>query len=137
MVLRRYAQFAVDRLLVTVPAVVLAVAFLLLTRHHADRRVVAYGTFGICLVAVLAGNWLVEVWVPYRRFQGTPGMRWLGLKVVALDGGRPGFRAFTIRWLMVVVDGYFFGAVGALVIACTRRHQRVGDLVAGTLVVRR
>jgi uncharacterized RDD family membrane protein YckC len=50
---------------------------------------------------------------------------------------RPSLRSYMIRWLMAVVDGYFFGLVGALAIAFTPRHQRFGDMVARTVVVRR
>jgi uncharacterized RDD family membrane protein YckC len=35
-----------------------------------------------------------------------------------------------------VVDGFAFGLAGLLVMLLSPRHQRVGDLVARTLVVR-
>jgi len=67
----------------------------------------------------------------------TPGKRWLGLRVVRA-GGRPvGFTASVIRNLLRLVD--FLPAsylVGFVTVLATARNQRVGDLAAGTLVVR-
>ncbi len=67
----------------------------------------------------------------------TPGKRWNGLRVV-LEGGRPvGFRASATRNLLRIVDwlpsGYLVGIISILV---SSRNQRLGDLVAGTIVVR-
>lgn len=139
-VLRRYAQFIVDRLLVTVPAMVL----LLFCLHFAVREhraggpsVLLYLTLAPFLLVLVAGNWFTEVWLPHRWLGGTPAMRWFGLRIVTERGEAPTLRAYTIRWLLAVVDGYFFGLVGALTIALSRRHQRVGDMAARTLVVRR
>ena len=139
-VLRRYAQFAIDRLLFAVPFLVLLLLSVIVLAHvprGTGRTVMAYVVGGLALALLIAGNWFVEVWVPHRWLGGTPGMRWLGLRVVTEHGETPALRAYTIRWLMMVVDGYLFGLVGALAIAFTPRHQRFGDLVARTLVVRR
>jgi uncharacterized RDD family membrane protein YckC len=67
----------------------------------------------------------------------TPGKRWAGLRVVRQGGEPPGFLAAAIRNLLRLVDmipGFY--AVGALAILLTGRNQRLGDLAAGTLVVR-
>ncbi|WP_329250234.1 RDD family protein [Actinoallomurus sp. NBC_01490] len=139
-ILRRYAQFVLDRLVTTVPAVVVLVLGLRWTLHLPrgdDRMTPAYLTMAGFLLVILAGNWFIEVWVPHRWLGGTPGMRCLGLRVVTERGETPGLRAHLIRWAMVIVDGYFFGLVGALAIAFSPRHQRFGDMVARTLVVRR
>jgi uncharacterized RDD family membrane protein YckC len=67
----------------------------------------------------------------------TPGKRMNGLRVVR-DGGRPiTFTASTIRNLVRVVDllpGTYL--VGAISIVVSSRNQRLGDIAAGTLVVR-
>jgi uncharacterized RDD family membrane protein YckC len=72
----------------------------------------------------------------------TPGKRWTGLRVVRAGGHPVGFMASTIRNLMRLVDGlpgffpFTFYGVGVVSIAVTRLNQRVGDVAAGTLVVR-
>jgi uncharacterized RDD family membrane protein YckC len=139
-VLRRYAQFAVDRLVASVPAFALllfGLHFALRVPRDDGRLWLVYAMLAVFVLALLAANWFVEVWVPHRWLGGTPGMRWLGLRVVTEHGEAPALRSYTIRWLMVVVDGYFFGLVGALAIAFSPKHQRFGDMVARTLVVRR
>jgi uncharacterized RDD family membrane protein YckC len=139
-ILRRYAQFAIDRLLLGVPFLVLMLLSVIVVAsmpRGTGRTVMVYVVGGLVLALLIAGNWFIEVWVPHRWLGGTPGMRWLGLRVVTEHGETPALRAYTIRWLMMIVDGYLFGLVGALAIAFTPRHQRFGDLVARTLVVRR
>jgi uncharacterized RDD family membrane protein YckC len=136
-ILRRYVQFALDRLLATLPAVVVLVLGLRWTGSMPRDDVRAVSAGAAFILVLLAGNWFVEVWVPHRWLGGTPGMRCLGLRVVTERGETPGLRSYTIRWLMGVVDGYLFGLVGALAIAFSPRHQRFGDMVARTLVVRR
>jgi uncharacterized RDD family membrane protein YckC len=139
-ILRRYAQFAVDRLIVSVPAfavLLLGLHFVLRTPRGDGRLWLVYAMLTVFVLALLGGNWFVEVWVPHRWLGGTPGMRWLGLRVVTERGETPALRSYMIRWLMVIVDGYFFGLVGALAIAFSPKHQRFGDMVARTLVVRR
>ncbi len=66
----------------------------------------------------------------------TPGKRLLGLRVVAVGGGRPGLVRALVRNALRVVDGLpTLGLVGAIVISVTPERTRVGDLVAGTRVV--
>jgi uncharacterized RDD family membrane protein YckC len=139
-ILRRYVQFGVDRLIATVPALlvlVLGLHFALRGPRGDGRTVLVDAVLVLFLLVLLAGNWFIEVWVPHRWLGGTPGMRCLGLRVVTEHGETPELRRYTIRWLMMVVDGYLFGLVGALAIAFSSRNQRFGDMVARTLVVRR
>jgi uncharacterized RDD family membrane protein YckC len=66
----------------------------------------------------------------------TPGKRWTGLRVVRLDGGPVTFTTSAVRNLVRLVDGLLGYAVGVVVILVTARNQRLGDLAAGTVVVR-
>jgi uncharacterized RDD family membrane protein YckC len=137
--LRRGVQWGLDRLIVAAAAV----PVLVLTEFAAFRAllagwpsVVIYVPATLFLLVMIVGNWVIDVWLPHRGNGATPAMRWLGLRIVTERGGTPPLRAYTIRWLLSVVDGVLFGLVGAVTIAAGRRHQRVGDLVARTLVVR-
>lgn len=139
-IVRRYVQFGVDRLIATTPALVVLLVglhFALRTPRGDGRTVLVDATLVLFILLLLGGNWFIEVWVPHRWLGGTPGMRCLGLRVVTEHGETPELRRYMIRWLMVIVDGYLFGLVGALAIAFSPRHQRLGDMVARTLVVRR
>lgn len=66
----------------------------------------------------------------------TPGKRWTGLRVVRLDGGPVTFTTSAVRNLVRLIDGLFGYAVGVVVILVSARNQRLGDLAAGTVVVR-
>ncbi|MDF9800596.1 putative RDD family membrane protein YckC [Catalinimonas alkaloidigena] len=65
------------------------------------------------------------------------GKRQMNIKVVKLDGSAPGIGAYLIRWLLRLVDiGMMSGAIAVLSIAISRNDQRLGDLAAGTTVVK-
>jgi len=67
----------------------------------------------------------------------TLGKAALGLRVVTVEGAPVRFRHAAIRTALGLVEfGITGGAVAVLSILLTRRHQRLGDLVAGTLVLR-
>jgi uncharacterized RDD family membrane protein YckC len=67
----------------------------------------------------------------------TPGKRWTGLRVVR-SGGRPiTLTCSALRNILRLIDimpGFY--AVGMTTIFITSRNQRIGDLAAGTHVVR-
>ncbi len=68
----------------------------------------------------------------------SPGKMALGLRVARLDGAAPSLGQYVIRWLFRLVDiAASSGGVAVVSIAVTRRAQRLGDLAAGTTVVRR
>jgi uncharacterized RDD family membrane protein YckC len=67
----------------------------------------------------------------------SPGKMATRLRVVRTGGQPVGFLASVGRNLVRIVDWLpFFYTLGAIFIAATPRNQRLGDLVAGTLVVR-
>jgi len=67
----------------------------------------------------------------------TPGKAALGLRVVTVEGAPIRFRHAAIRAILGLVDKYALSAVpGVLALLLSRRNQRLGDLVGGTLVLR-
>lgn len=65
------------------------------------------------------------------------GKKILRIKVVKLDGSQPGFGDYLLRWLLRIVDiTVLFGAVAMITIIINGRGQRLGDLAAGTTVVK-
>jgi len=66
----------------------------------------------------------------------TLGKRLLGLRVMRASGERPGAGAIFLRTLLRLVDALpLLYALGLIVALSTGRRQRIGDLVAGTVVV--
>lgn len=62
----------------------------------------------------------------------------LGLRVEAVDGGRPSGQAIGLRTVLRLVDGLpFLYLVGFIAMLATgSRRQRLGDLAANTRVTR-
>lgn len=65
----------------------------------------------------------------------TPGKRMTGIRVVTVDGTVPGTGALLTRNLFRIVDSMpVFYVVGLLCVMFSRRHVRLGDLAAGTVL---
>ena len=66
----------------------------------------------------------------------SPGKHVRDIKVVKLDGGAPGIGNYLLRWLIRPLDIMFYGAVAVISIILSRNGQRLGDLAAGTTVIK-
>ncbi|HWT16174.1 MAG TPA: RDD family protein [Patescibacteria group bacterium] len=91
---------------------------------------------GLLLILMFALMWAYPIAFELFMDGQTPGKRIVGLRVVHANGTPVGFTASLIRNLMRTVDalpfGYAFGFASSVIDAQARR---LGDLVAGTLVV--
>ncbi|MBX3187631.1 MAG: RDD family protein [Labilithrix sp.] len=90
---------------------------------------------GLILVLLFAVQWIYFViWEAARG--RSPGKIMLGLRVVSTTGRPIGWRAAALRNLLRAADALPVGyVVGLASMAATARFQRLGDLVAGTMVV--
>ena len=96
---------------------------------------------GVGAVLVYVGVFLILFGYPAgfeTLWRGrTLGKAALGLRVVTVEGGPIRFRHAAIRAILGLVDLYATsGAVGVVSVLVTSRSQRLGDLVAGTIVLR-
>lgn len=67
----------------------------------------------------------------------TPGKRAMNIQVVRLDGTEASIGDYLLRWIFSLVDfGFLSGALAVIVIAVNGKGQRIGDIVAGTTVVK-
>lgn len=67
----------------------------------------------------------------------TPGKIALQIKVMRMDGREPTLGNYLVRWLLRIVDVWLMGGViGLIIIASNGQGQRLGDLAAGTTVIR-
>ncbi len=81
---------------------------------------------------------IVAYYVLLEAYLGwTVGKRLLGLRVVAVGGGKPGLRKALVRNGLRVIDGLpAFSILGIVLILVTKERTRLGDIVAGTRVLR-
>jgi uncharacterized RDD family membrane protein YckC len=63
----------------------------------------------------------------------TPGKRWLKIRVIRDDGRPARLPQATLRALLRPIDDLF--SIGALLIIFTHKEKRLGDWLAGTLVI--
>lgn len=66
----------------------------------------------------------------------TIGKHLLKLRVVKIDGSMPGIGAYLLRWLMMIIDGPSTSGLGVLVMLLNKDNRRLGDLAAGTMVIK-
>jgi uncharacterized RDD family membrane protein YckC len=131
-------------LAVAVDLVLLSVVFLLVALV-VYLLLVAFGEFAV--VGEEPSSWPLWVifsvlaflyfWIGEARWTRTVGKRYFELRVVRADGDRVGYGATFVRTLLRFVD--WLPAVyllGAALVQLTPRHRRLGDLAAGTVVVR-
>lgn len=66
----------------------------------------------------------------------TPGKYVNKIRVTKIDGSKPTFGSFLIRWILRIVDvSLSTGSVAILTILLNGKGQRLGDLAAGTTVI--
>jgi uncharacterized RDD family membrane protein YckC len=93
----------------------------------------------LTIVLVLLPAWWLGYFIAFETlWRGrTLGKAALGLRVVTKEGAPVRFRHAAIRGLLGLVDFLLFGGFIAVVtILFSRDNQRLGDMVAGTLVLR-
>ena len=99
-------------------------------------QVILWAPFITFTAVAFVSQLLIDIWVPLRCGGATPGMLVMGLRVEKVDGREPSVWDYLIRSLLFTVDGLLLGLVAVVSIAVTERRQRIGDLLAQTVVVR-
>jgi len=65
------------------------------------------------------------------------GKKILGIRVVRVDGQRAGMRESLLRAILLILDMVLsIGVLGGLMIATSRRRQRLGDMAADTVIIK-
>jgi len=84
------------------------------------------------------GVLVVGYFIVLEAYKGqTVGKMLVGIQVVAEGSGRPpGLGRATVRTALRLVDGLFSYLVAFVVVLSTQKRQRLGDLLAHTVVVR-
>jgi uncharacterized RDD family membrane protein YckC len=94
----------------------------------AEAVIFALLTFGVLWLYFPLFEWL---------WSGrTPGKRAQRIRVVRTNGQPVGFAAVMVRNLVRIIDAFLLPFLAVISMAVTSRAQRLGDLAAGTMVVR-
>lgn len=130
----RSLQMALDFLIQVVGGLLLVTLVAVVLGFSDSTASLAYILITILIFAIIFGYPIACESALRGR---TVGMMATGLRVVTVEGAPIRFRHAAIRGMLLLVDFWLlFGAVGAIVMLCNRDSQRLGDLAAGTLVLR-
>jgi uncharacterized RDD family membrane protein YckC len=137
---RAYALL-IDYLVWGLILIVFLIAWLIFSTQLVDAIGILIGRSEQVWLWLLAIQLLIGffIYVGYFVFfealwQGqTPGKRYVKIRVIRDDGRPIGLQQSTLRALLRPVDDFFF--LGAFLIALGKREKRLGDWVAGTLVI--
>lgn len=86
-------------------------------------------------VAFVFYDLLCELFMNGQTF----GKKVLKIKVISLDGSQPTFGQYIFRWLFRMIDFGFpfgWGVVALISVAVTKNHQRLGDILAKTTLIK-
>lgn len=137
----RFLACAIDHALQAFAIALVAVAFLIVADLSRLEGLLAtapkwvYAVMILVLFMIFSGYFAFFEWAWSGQ---TPGKRWLKLRVIREDGRPITFWEATVRNLLRSFDMMptIFYSVGLIAVFVTNRDQRIGDLVAGTVVVR-
>ncbi|UFH55919.1 RDD family protein [Spirosoma sp. KNUC1025] len=125
-----------DRILAAIIDYAVFVGWFILTLAVPEQLGISRGGFYTVLVLMplLLYDLLCE-WFLNGRSVGKLAMN---IRVVMLDGSQPTFGAYLIRWLFRIIESAAFigGIVPVITIAASGKGQRLGDIAAGTTVVK-
>lgn len=89
----------------------------------------------ICFIALPVLTY--HLWAEFFFKGRSIGKMAMNLRVVMLDGTEPGFLNFFSRWILRMLDiSLFTGLIAVVSLIGSSKGQRVGDIAAGTTVIR-
>lgn len=112
------------------------------------------GSYGFVLIVLVIPMLLYTMVAELLMNGQTPGKKIFKIKVVSLDGGEPTLGQYALRWFMRFYEWAFIifflfwgngiwgilwlvigGITSIIIISISPKSQRLGDIVAGTVVV--
>lgn len=132
---RRFTAKFIDSIVIMLPPLVVMLAFL--TQAHLEAN-----PLNLLLIAFLiAGYFLIGGFLYHSLLEGlygtTIGKRLCGIRVLNDDFSPCNLLSGFLRNLMRIIDSFFYYLVAVVSMAGTLKWQRLGDIVAGTVVVRK
>ncbi len=125
-----------DRILAFLLDLAIIIAYIILTTFAIAGLGLEGGSLWVYYLVIGLPVFLYYlVWETFNKGQ-SPGKAAMNLRVVKLDGSRPGFSQYIIRWLLRIIDiSITSGGVAVVTILFSGKGQRLGDLAAGTTVI--
>lgn len=137
----RFIACAIDHALQALTIILMVIGFTLLADYSRIGDMLStapkwvYAVLIIILFLIVSGYFAFFEWIWSGQ---TPGKRWLKLRVIREDGRPVTFWEASVRNLLRSFDMLPapFYSIGLISVFVSSTDQRVGDMVAGTVVVR-
>lgn len=100
---------------------------------HGSSDVWVVVLFCILFLPLMFYNLASEIFMNGQTF----GKKAMKIRVMNMNGAHPTYSQYFIRWLMRLVDMFIgWGLVAFVSVVASQKNQRLGDLAAGTIVVK-
>jgi len=137
----RFIACAIDHAIQVTTIILMAIGFFALADFTSFEGAFAsapkwvYAVMIVSLFLILTGYFAFFEWLWSGQ---TPGKRWLKLRVIREDGRPITFFEASVRNLLRSFDMMPapFYSIGLISVFASTRDQRIGDMIAGTVVVR-
>ncbi len=124
----RVLAFIVDYFIIFLYIILISIAISAL-EFDSDYMFIVYMTAGL---PIFVYSLLWETFWNGR----SPGKALMKLRVVKLDGSKPSFSNYFIRWLLRIIDiSITSGALALVTVLLNGKGQRLGDIAAATTVI--
>jgi uncharacterized RDD family membrane protein YckC len=125
----RIGSYSIDKLVITGYAILTLILMSISDISHGFDAWITYLLFGL---PVFFYSLIFEVLMNGQ----TPGKKFNKIRVVKLDGSKPTFSSYLLRWIFSFIDfSLSSGAVAVVSILINEKGQRLGDLAGGTTVI--
>jgi len=122
-----------DRVLAFIVDAVIFLAYIILALLLLARaNAIATWTIILVYLPIFFYNLIFEITMNGQ----TPGKRAMAIKVVRLDGSSPTIANYIMRFILWPIDVVLSGSIAITFILLTKNSQRLGDLAAGTTVIK-
>jgi len=133
-----------DRIVATIldlvllfPVLAVAIFFVARVNHipPTEEGIELHGGPALASMFLWFVSWLLYLWALEASLSKTVGKEMMAIKVTDERGRECGVLEATVRNLLRPVDAIGFYFLGFLVALSSDRNQRIGDRVAGTIVI--
>lgn len=122
----RMLAYLIDLAVIT--AYILMVYYATQNVYYTDRTIMIL----VALIPVYFYSLLNEIFTSGQ----SPGKKAMRIKVVKVDGTQATLEMYFYRWIFRIVDILLFSGSVAVIFISSNGKQRIGDIIAGTTVVK-
>ncbi|OHD66614.1 MAG: hypothetical protein A2176_04940 [Spirochaetes bacterium RBG_13_51_14] len=129
----RILAYFIDAIIIIAYAIAVVIGYFAAQKYVALLKEWAVLYFALLMLPLPFYDLICETTMDGQSF----AKKLVGIKVVKLDGTQPSVGSYLLRWVLRLVDiGFFSGAVAVITILINGKGQRLGDIAAGTTVIR-